>query len=97
MQLGLADFDAAALRDAGARNLTREVASWLYDRTDPAIDGVAFDSRHGDGLHLWAIFERPDAGNRSPLLHDVSHVALTPETPELMTAFTLLGLAWEDN
>jgi hypothetical protein len=57
LSLGLADFDAAALKDARPRELTQAVAAWIYENTD--FDGVTFTSRHGDDLQLWAIFERP--------------------------------------
>ncbi|MGO4806443.1 hypothetical protein AB4089_15080 [Arthrobacter sp. 2MCAF15] len=43
LSLGLADFDAAALKDARQRHLTQAVAAWLYEMTD--FDGVNFASR----------------------------------------------------
>lgn len=38
LSLGLADFDAAALRDARPRQLTQAIAAWLYETTP--VDGV---------------------------------------------------------
>jgi hypothetical protein len=37
LSLGLADFDAAALKDARPRRLTQAVAAWLYEITDFGI------------------------------------------------------------
>lgn len=96
-QLGVTDFDAAALKDSSPRDLTRSVASWLYQLTDPTVDGIQFRSRHGDDLPLWAIFERPSTdADVSPLLADIVSASLTPETAELMEAFAILGLGWSD-
>lgn len=64
LNLGLADFDTAALKDARPRRLTQAVASWLYEMTD--FDGVTFGSRHGDDLQLWAIFESPATHRSRP-------------------------------
>ncbi|NQX34728.1 RES domain-containing protein [Herbiconiux sp. VKM Ac-2851] len=92
---GAADFDAAALKDSGPRDLTRSVASWLYAQTSPVVDGVEFGSRHGDDLRLWAIFERPSTeSDTSPLIASPRLHQLTPETPELVEAFNTLGLSW---
>lgn len=70
--LGLADLDAAALKDARPRELTQAIAAWIYENTD--LDGVTFASRHGDDLRLWAIFERPGDGFVSPWLRRHSAV-----------------------
>jgi hypothetical protein len=50
LSLGLADFDAAALKDARPRKLTQGVAACLYETT--AVDGVTFNSRHGGEFRL---------------------------------------------
>ena len=57
LHLGLKDFDAAAMKDARARELTQQLASHLYATT--SLEGVVFQSRHGDDITLWAVFERP--------------------------------------
>ncbi|MBG6226428.1 hypothetical protein IWX63_003027 [Arthrobacter sp. CAN_A2] len=93
LSLGLADFDAAALKDARPRQLTQSVATWLYGNTD--VDGVRFSSRHGDDLILWAVFERPEDGPRSACLTDVEHHSFTGAEPELMHALQLLDLQWD--
>lgn len=96
-QLGKVDFDAAALKDSGPRNLTRSIASWLYDQVEPSVDGVEFTSRHGDDLRLWAIFERLYAeSNISSRLSRITVAALTPETPAVVRVFSMLHLAWAD-
>jgi hypothetical protein len=94
LSLGLADFDAAALKDARPRRLTQAVAAWLYEMTD--FDGVTFASRHGDDLQLWAIFERPGDPPITPKIQDVTlEESLQHDSPEIRNAFRLLGLQWE--
>ena len=91
---GLADFDAGALKDARPRALTQAVATHLYETTDLA--GVQFLSRHGDEQMLWAIFERPGAGEVSPWL-ECATLTMTVRSPEILEAFRLLGLTWADD
>ncbi|KGJ72309.1 hypothetical protein GY21_16290 [Cryobacterium roopkundense] len=96
-RLGSSDLDAAALKDSGPRDLTRTIANWLYQQTQPVIDGVEFASRHGDDLRLWALFERPSTDSEiSPLLTEIISMALSAETPELIAAFEALGLSWTE-
>lgn len=70
LRLGLKDFDAAALKDARARELTQQLASNVYATT--TLDGEVFQSRHGDDITLWAVFERPGDGPISPCLTEVT-------------------------
>lgn len=94
LSLSLADFDTAALKDARPRRLTQAVAAWLYEMTD--FDGVTFGSRHGDDLQLWAIFERPGDPPITPNIHDViGEEPLQHDSPEISSAFRLLGLQWK--
>ena len=90
--LGLRDFDAAALKDARARELTQQLASHLYAAT--SLDGVVFQSRHGDDVTLWAVFERPGDGPISPCLADIAPHELHVDHPEVKRAMGLLGLVW---
>ncbi|MGY3565089.1 hypothetical protein ACVWWH_000782 [Sinomonas sp. RB5] len=76
LTLGLTDLDATALKDARPRQLTQAVAAWLYETTD--TDGVTFSSRHGDDLHLWALFERPSDPPVSPRLAAIRAEELDP-------------------
>lgn len=100
LALGLHDLDAAAIRDARPRALTREISAWLYMVGDDAasrIDGIEFSSRHGDDLALWAVFER---GNDSPVSDRLTpkndDSMIEPEDPDLVRAMGLLGLRWAD-
>ena len=93
--LGLADFDAGALKDARPRSLTQAVATHVYETTDLA--GMQFLSRHGDERMLWAILERPGDEELSLRLQDPATVALTDQSPHLLEAFRLLGLTWADD
>ena len=67
------------------------MATYLYE-LGPA--GVAFASRHGDDLGLWAIFERPgdDPISRCLSTTDSRHVA--SDEPALLDAFRMHGLHW---
>lgn len=96
LALGLDDYDAAALKDARARELTQAVATHLHGTT--LVDGVAFRSRHGDEQRLWAIFERPGALDPiHPLcLQDRHEANLDGDEPELVQALDLFGLSWTD-
>lgn len=92
LTLGLRDFDAAALKDRRYRPLTQAVAAYVHDATD--FDGVAFTSRHGDDLQLWAIFEQPEDPPVSPKLIGITNYDLRAESLEMLEAFTILGLSW---
>lgn len=99
--LAPSDVDAALLKDAHDRDLTRSIARWLYDLNDgdaPALDGVRFQSRHGDDIRLWAVFERSDDGTRSRRLSPVSEpTRVHHDLPELREAFARFGLRWAES
>lgn len=88
------DFDAALLKDSGARKITRAVAAHLY--LQPGIDGVEFTSRHGDEVRMWAVFEQPHDPPISGHLTKLGEFSLEPDHPELLEAFRLLGLEWAE-
>jgi hypothetical protein len=93
LRLGLADLDAAALKDARPRELTQAVATWIYETTD--LHGVTFASRHGDDLQLWAVFERPGDGLLSAQLQDIEIEDLHHKTEAVEHAFRMLDLSWK--
>ena len=95
LSLGLADLDAAALKDARPRHLTQAIAAWIYETTD--LDGVTFASRHGDDLRFWAIFERPGDGFVSPQLHHIQLEELHHDSDAIKHAFQMLGLTWKSD
>ena len=55
---GLADLDAAAIRDSRPRALTQAISAWIYTlrADDASLSGIEFSSRHGDNLTLWALY-----------------------------------------
>jgi len=55
---------------------------------------VQFESRHGDDLTLWAIFERDDDHDISARLTDPQSLTLHPQHPDLLEAFRLHRLTW---
>jgi hypothetical protein len=99
--LSVLDVDAALLKDARDRVLTRSIARWLYDLHHlghPRVDGVEFASRHGDELRMWAVFERSDSPTRSTHIRPLDEPApVTPDRPELIEAFNRYGLHWHDD
>lgn len=92
------EVDAALLKDARKRDITRSVARFLYDQHDqnrrPVVDGIAFRSRMDDDIRLWAVFERGDSPVSEHVVPDQATYQVTEETPELLRAFELLGLHW---
>lgn len=98
LALGLDDLDAAAIRDARPRALTRGISAWLYHVGDDQIsrlDGIEFASRHGDDLTLWAIYERGGDADVSPRLTvRTDNAPISPTDPDLVRAMMLLGLRW---
>jgi hypothetical protein len=80
----------------GSLTLTEAISRHLYSSVDPAVDGIAFDSRHGNNLGLYAIFERPgtsDAQVDRSTLVGVQPTALIPtESPDFQTALALHNL-----
>lgn len=87
---GLDDFDTAALKSARPRELTQQVSQHLWEAGSVSggdlCDGIEFASRHGDDLKLWAIFERPQDGDTSLRLTQITPRHLTRDTPELLEA-----------
>jgi len=91
------DLDGAAIRSTVPRRLTQEISSLLYAAHlsgDARPDGVRFESRHGEGLSLYAIYERPSAGDthRSRLPTETTNRALARTDPDLAQAAQVHGL-----
>jgi phage tail protein X len=98
LSLGLGDVDAGVLKEARPRALTQLLASWLAGQMGfdgRLVDGIAYTSRHGDGLALWAVFESPDSHSPvSELLTDTSSIPIGTNDVDLVEAFRLHRLAW---
>ena len=99
---GLPDFDAAAIRIHAPRELTQSISRHLYGRETPdgrLASGVAFGSRYGDDLRLWALFERDaDVGrDSSHLLRDCRDDSIDPDREAFRRALDLHGLRLEKN
>ncbi|TIH30794.1 RES domain-containing protein [Subtercola vilae] len=96
-----ADVDAALLKGARNRTLTRSLARWIYDlRADQGgelVDGIEFRSRYGDEIKMWAVFERSkDDTHSSHLYPGEAPTSVADDMPELLEAFDLHGLSWAD-
>jgi hypothetical protein len=96
---GLADLDAAAIRDSRPRALTQAISAWIYTlrtRAGSPLSGIQFQSRHGDNLTLWAIYERGHAGNSPPEVEPQGTQHISPDDAELRDAMRLHRIAWAD-
>lgn len=98
--IATADADAALLKDARDRVLTRSIARWAYDLQPDGggpVDGIRFGSRWGDEIPMWAVFERSRDGRRSHLLTPEGEpIRVSDSQPELAEAFRMHGLVWAD-
>jgi hypothetical protein len=94
--LGFADFDGAAVRSAEPRMLTQQMSRFFWERT--AHDGVVFDSRHGSGLKLYAVFERPSTslGARSSLLSTLGDARIDSNSRDFARALALHNLVVDE-
>ena len=94
---GLDDLDTAALRDGRPRALTQAISRWIYAVTfadGAGVDGIEFDSRHGDQLHMWALYERDGDPVVSPHIDVLEHCPIDHADSDLIEAMKLLGLRW---
>lgn len=93
-------LDASDLKDGEQRDLTRSIARWIFDlrdgRQNDLVDGIEFSSRFGDELPLRAIFERAADGETSDRLANEQMLPLNPDTKEVVEAFQLHHLRWDD-
>lgn len=97
IKLRVPDVDAAAIRLAEPRGFTQAIAAWLYDQSAPdgaPLAGVQFTSRHGDGLTLWAVLERPGDEEVSAQLREPQSEPVDKDDPDLREAMRLHRLRW---
>jgi hypothetical protein len=95
---GLADLDAAAIRDSRPRALTQAISAWIYTlRADHTpLSGIEFFSRHGDNLTLWALYERDTTITSPPEITAVCADPINGDDPDLNEALRLHRLTWSD-
>ena len=76
------DLDASALRRHVPRSTTQAIGRLVFDLGE--FTGVQYESRLGDDIHNWAVFEPADvSGTSEPVDED---------DPDLALALALLGL-----
>lgn len=93
--LGHPDLDAAALKAGAPRELTQVISSWFFRALRPPVSGVAFGSRHGDDLTMWAVFEQPgEAETGSSCLRNSATSRLSEDMPDMIEAMRIHGLVW---
>src|SRR5699024_3085694 len=87
LQHGLSDLDGAALRDGRSRAVTQAISQWINGLPEPSgtdpVSGIEFDSRHGDRLTLWAVYERPGDGPVSRHLTPLDSEPVAAGVPDL--------------
>ena len=96
---GLADLDAAAIRDSRPRALTQAISAWIYTLSSAdgtPISGIEFASRHGDNLTLWALYERDTTTSAPPQVTAVGADPVNVDHPDLQEAMRLHRLTWSD-
>ncbi|QZA16379.1 RES domain-containing protein [Mycobacterium malmoense] len=97
-EYGLQDLDAAAIRDGKHRRLTQAMSAWIYTLSTPNGDpttGIQFDSRHGDQLTLWAIYERSASTASPPEIANYSGTQdITEQDADLTEAMHIHHLTW---
>lgn len=98
---GLADLDGAAIRDGQPRALTQAISRWINGLTAPdgsgPVAGIEFDSRHGDRLTLWAVYEWPGDNAISSNVAPLEYGPVDLTDPDLIEAMRLLDLVWTGN
>lgn len=70
---------------------------WLYEQSAPdgmPLGGVQFTLRHGDGVTLWAVFERPGDDEVSALVREPHSDPSDEVDPELREAMRIHRLQW---
>ena len=67
----------------------------LTENGNTLFDRIEFESRRGDELKLWAVFERPEDRDSSPQLHIPTHDYIRHDDSELVEVMTMLHLVWE--
>jgi hypothetical protein len=94
MHFGLPDFDAATIRLHDPRRLTQEISRHLYESEEERFAGIAYESRFGADLPLWAIFERSEDQriDQSSRLSDITVQPIDPNDSAFAAALTLHGL-----
>ncbi len=92
------DVDVSLLKDPRRRTVTRTIARYLFELQDddrqPLVDGVAFRSRLGDDIRLWAVFERSESDVSELITPSGEPEAVTEDHPVLLEAFRMLALHW---
>jgi RES domain len=94
---GCSDLDAAAIRDA-KRELTQAISAWIYTQTGTGgelADGIEYQSRHGDYLPLWAVYERDAGYDSPPQITDHDAQLIAADNPFLLEAMSLHNIDWE--
>ena len=95
--LGVADVDAAAVRDAKPRELTQSMSAWIYEIVGPdgeRINGIQYLSRHGDDFVLWAIYERGSTESPPEVTARDEPGVITADDEALAEAMRIHRIVW---
>lgn len=95
---GYEDVDAGLIRD-GNRTLTQQISSWLRAQSAAEgrhADGIEYQSRHGDFLTLWAIYERDVGSPNAPAVTGGPSREIGPSDTALVEALRIHEIRWKD-
>jgi hypothetical protein len=85
------------MRDSRPRTLTQHIGAWIYTLSGSdgvPLAGIEFQSRHGDNLMLWTLFERDTASTAPPQITPIDARPIDPQDPDLAEAMRLHRLKW---
>ena len=92
---GMKELDGSTIREA-RREFTQEISLYVFSRADelgsPIFAGIAYESRLGNELMNWAIFERPD---RDPV-RNASSSDVGLDDPDFVATLGLYSLKLAD-
>lgn len=95
--LGVDDIDAATARMTAPRELTQTMSAWIYALVGPdgqRINGIQYQSRHGDDIALWAIYERGGTNSPPEVTDRAQPSTITPDDEALREAMRIHRIEW---
>jgi RES domain len=85
------ELDGSVIREA-RREFTQDVSLYVFRQADgegsPSFTGIAYESRLGNDILNWAIFERPD---QDPV-RDAATTEISLDDPDFVATLTLFDL-----
>jgi hypothetical protein len=93
---GVDELDGSVIRNPKDRAVTQQISRILYEWSGPEpLDGIEYESRHGDDYKLWALFERTETGRPYQLLNE-THRPVAPDDDDFLEALRVFGLTLDN-